>query len=125
MKLRILSLLALLGVFAFVAAAADVSGTYKAEMPGRDGNTQTITINLKADGGSLTGSITTPRGENPISEGKVDGNNISFVQKMTRGDNSFVIKYKGTVDGSNIKFTRSMTTQDGQERKAEFTAKKQ
>jgi hypothetical protein len=94
-------------------------------MPGRDGNTQTITINLKADGGSLTGSITTPRGDNPISDGKVDGNNVSFSQKMSRNGNEMVIKYKGTCEGNSIKFTRSMTTPDGQERKTEFTAKKQ
>ena len=125
MKIRILSLLALLGVFSFVAAAADVSGAYKAEMPGRDGNTQTITINLKADGSNLTGSITTPRGDNPISDGKVDGDNVSFSQKMSRNGNDMVIKYKGKVDGNTIKFTRSMATPDGQERKTEFTAKKQ
>jgi hypothetical protein len=125
MKIKILSLFALLGVFCFVAAAADPSGTYKAEMQGRNGNTQTITINLKADGGNLTGSITTPRGDNPISDGKVDGNNVSFAQKMSFNGNDMVIKYKGTIDGDTIKFVRSMTTQDGQERKAEFTAKKQ
>jgi hypothetical protein len=125
MKIKIFSLLALLGVFSFVAAAADPSGTYKAEMQGRNGNTQTITINLKADGGNLTGSITTPRGDNPISDGKVDGNNVSFVQKMSFNGNDMVIKYKGTIDGDSIKFERSMTTQDGQERKTQFTAKKQ
>jgi hypothetical protein len=125
MKIKILSLLALLGVFSLVAAAADPSGTYKAEMQGRNGNTQTITINLKADGSNLTGSITTPRGDNPISDGKVDGNTVTFAQKMSFNGNDMVIKYKGTIDGDTIKFERSMTTPDGQERKTQFTAKKQ
>ena len=125
MKFRFLSLLALLGVFSFVAAAADVTGAYKAEMPGRDGNTQTITINLKADGSSLTGNITNARGDAPISDGKVDGDKVMFSQKMSRGGNEMVIKYTGKVEGDSIKFTRSMTTPDGQERKTEFTAKKQ
>ena len=125
MKLRILSLIALLGVFSFVAAAADPSGPYKAEMQGRNGNTQSITINLKADGSNLTGSITTPRGDNPISDGKVDGDNVSFSQKMSLNGNDMVIKYKGKIEGDTIKFTRTMTTQDGQERKTEFAAKKQ
>jgi hypothetical protein len=125
MKFRFLSLLALLGVFSLVAAAADVSGTYKAEMQGRGGNAQTVTINLKADGNNLTGSITTPRGEYPISDGKVSGDNVSFNQKMSFNGNDFVIKYKGKVEGDSIKFTRTMTTQDGQERSTDFTAKKQ
>ncbi len=125
MKVRLFSLLALLGVFTFVAAAADLSGTYKAEVAGRNGNTQTMTMNLKADGGSLTGSITTPRGDNPISDGKVHGGKVSFSQKMSFNGNDMVIKYMGKVDGDSIKFTRVMTGQDGQERKTEFTAKKQ
>lgn len=125
MKIKILSLLALFGVFSFVALAADPSGTYKAEVQGRNGNTQTMTMNLKADGGNLTGSITTPRGEMPISDGKVDGDNVSFVQKANFNGNEFVIKYKGKMEGDSIKFERSITTPDGQERKTEFTAKKQ
>lgn len=124
MKFRFLSLLALLGVFVFTAAAADVTGKYAAEMQGRNG-TQSITLNLKADGSALTGSITTPRGDNPISDGKVDGDNVSFSQKMNFNGNEMVIKYTGKVEGDSIKFTRTMTTPDGNERKTEFTAKKQ
>ena len=125
MKLRIFSLIALLGVFSFVAAAADPTGTYKAEMAGRNGNTQTITITLKADGGTLTGNIANARGEMPISDGKVDGDNISFNQKMKMQDNEITMKWKGKIEGDTLKLTRSMTTPDGQERKSEVTAKKQ
>jgi hypothetical protein len=125
MKFRLFSLLALLGVFSLVAAAADVSGTYKADVPGRQGNTQPVTITLKADGSNLTGNVANARGESPISDGKIDGSNISFSQKMSFGGNDMVVKYKGTVDGDSIKFTRTMTGQDGTERKVEFTAKKQ
>ena len=123
MKFRFLSLLALLGVFSFVAAAADISGTYKGEVTTQKGS-QNLTINLKADGPSLTGNVTTPRGETPIQDGKVDGNNISFniVRKMQ--DNEITMKYKGVVDGDTIKFTQTVNF-NGNERKTEFTAKKQ
>lgn len=124
MKLRILSLIALLGVFSFVAAAADPSGTYKAEMRGQKG-TQQVTITLKADGTNLTGNIANARGEMPISDGKVDGDNISFTQKMNFNGNEMVVKWKGKVEGDSLKLTRTMTTPDGQERTAEVTAKKQ
>jgi len=124
MKFRFLSLLALLGVFSFVAAAADISGKYTAEVAGRNGNTQTMTLNLKADGANLTGNITNARGETPISDGKVDGDNVSFnvVRKMQ--DNEVTIKYKGKVEGDSIKFTQTMNF-NGNERTTEFTAKKQ
>jgi hypothetical protein len=123
MKIKVLTLLALLGIFAFVAAAADVSGTYKAEVTTQRG-TQNLTITLKADGSSLTGNITTPRGDTPIQDGKVDGNNVSFkiVRKMQ--DNEITVNYKGVVDGDTIKFTQTSNF-NGNERKTDFVAKKQ
>ena len=124
MKFRFFSLLALLGVFSLVAAAADVSGTYKAEVPGRNGNTQPLTITLKADGSALTGNLANARGETPITNGKVDGDKVSFdvVRKMQ--DNEITIKYKGKVDGDSIKFTQTANF-NGNERSTDFVAKKQ
>lgn len=125
MKIRILSLLALVGIFTLVAAAADPSGTYKAEVQGRNGS-QTLTITLKADGANLSGTVANARGEMPISDGKVDGDTVTFTQKMKMQDREMVMKWTGKVEGDSIKFVRSVTTPDGQERKMpEFTAKKQ
>jgi hypothetical protein len=124
MKCRFLSLLALLGVFAFVAAAADITGKWTAEIPGRNGNTQNVTFNLKADGSALTGNMATPRGESQISEGKIDGDNVSFNTVMRMQDNEVTMKYKGKVEGDTIKFTRTVNF-NGNERTTEFTAKKQ
>lgn len=109
---------------AFTASAADVTGKWTAQVPGRQGNTQEMTINLKADGSTLTGSITTPRGDMDIKDGKVDGNNISFSQTFERGGNSMTILYKGKVssDGDSIEFTREM--QGGQGQSRTFTAKR-
>jgi hypothetical protein len=123
MKFRFFSLLALMGVFAFVAAAADISGKWTAEVQGRNG-AQTVTFNLKADGASLTGNMSTPRGEVALTDGKIDGNNVSFnvVRKMQ--DNEITMKYKGVVDGDSIKFTQTVNF-NGNERKSEFVAKKQ
>ncbi len=123
MKFRFLSLLALMGVFVFVAAAADVSGKWTAEVPGRNGN-QTVTFNFKADGGALTGTMANPRGEAAITDGKIDGNNVSFSVVRKMQDNEITIKYKGVLDGDSIKFTQT-TNFNGNERKAEFVAKKQ
>lgn len=117
-------MLALMGVFAFVAAAADVTGKWTAEIPGRNGNTQNVTFNLKADGSNLTGNMSTQRGELPISDGKVDGDSISFNTVMKMQDNEITMKYKGKVSGDTIKFTRTVNF-NGNERTSDFTAKKQ
>src|SRR6476646_5486463 len=79
------------------AFAADVDGKWTASMPGRQGNTQEVTFNFKADGSKLTGTMATPRGETEIKDGKVDGDNISFTRTFDRGGESMTIVYKGKV----------------------------
>jgi hypothetical protein len=101
------------------AFAASVDGKWTAQVPGRQGNTQEMTFNLKADGSTLTGTITSPRGEAKIDDGKVDGDNISFSQTFERGGNSMKIMYKGKVSGDTIEFTRGAG-----DREAKFTAKR-
>ena len=54
------------------------------------------------------GTITTPRGDTDITDGKVDGDNISFTQKLSFNGNDITINYSGKVDGDSIKFTRQM-----------------
>jgi hypothetical protein len=112
----------LLGLLALTAFAADVNGKWVAQMTGRNGQTREITFNFKADGNTLTGTITTPRGDMDISDGKVDGDQISFTQTLEFGGNEIKLLYKGTVSGDEIKFTRSR--EGGEGRTQEFTAKR-
>src|SRR5450759_201727 len=70
--------LALMAVCAIVALAADASGTWKASVETPNG-TMENTFTFKVEGDKLTGTITMGQmGEAPISEGKVDGDNVSF-----------------------------------------------
>ncbi|MFN7995782.1 MAG: hypothetical protein U0Q18_19380 [Bryobacteraceae bacterium] len=112
----------LFGLLAVASFAADVNGKWLAQMQGRNGQTREVTFNLKADGNALTGSVTTPRGDVPISDGKVDGDQISFSQTMQFGGNEVKLLYKGIVSGDEIKFTRSR--EGGEGRTQEFTAKR-
>ena len=117
--MRTLLLTALLGIFALVASAADVTGKWMAQVPGRNGN-QDVTFNLKQSGNDLTGTVSTGRGEQPISDGKVNGDSLSFKVTFEARGNQITQNYTGTVAGSEIKFTR-----DGGRGPIEFTAKKQ
>ena len=121
MKTRILSVLALLSVSVFTLAAADATGKWTAETPGRDGAMQTSTFDLKADGSTVTGMMSSPRGDSAITDGKIDGNNISFIVVMKMGDNERKLMFKGVMSGDTIKFTRTM---EGMDRTQEFTAKR-
>jgi hypothetical protein len=122
MKTTFVAVFALLGAFVFTAAAADVTGKYSAEVPGRQGATQTTTFNLKADGSTLSGTVTNPRGDMPIADGKVDGDTISFTTTMKMGDNEMKLTYTGKVKGDSIEFSR---TREGADQSQKFTAKKQ
>src|SRR5438270_1275066 len=100
---------ALVGIFAIAAFAADVTGKWTAEVPGRGGNMQTNTIVLKQDGAKLTGTLDGGRGGPvEITDGKVDGDTVSFVVVRNFNGNEIKQTFKGKISGSEIKFTRTM-----------------
>jgi hypothetical protein len=91
-------LLVLLALFAMSASAADVTGTWKGSLESPQGSMD-VTFTFKAAGTTLTGSVSNPMGPdaNPISEGKIDGDNISFVVAVDFGGQGMKINYKGKV----------------------------
>ena len=109
MKLRLALVSGLLAVVAF---AADVTGKWTFETQGRNGP-QTTTLNLKADGGNLTGTISGRGGDTEISDGKVDGANISFSVTREMQGNKFTIKYSGTLSGDELKLKFERPGQNG------------
>ena len=119
MKLRLVLLSSLLAVAAF---AADVTGKWAADVPGRGGNTQKVTMDLKADGDKLTGSISNPQGETAISDGKVSGDTVTFTVTREMQGNTMKMNYTGKVSGDEIKF--SVVREGGQGQAREFTAKR-
>jgi hypothetical protein len=106
---NLLLLLAFLGVTSSLALAADVDGKWIAEVPGRGGNTQIQTLTLKASGGKLTGSLESARGGvSDISDGAIDGNDVSFKVVREFNGNQFTQQYKGSLSsGGDLTLTVS------------------
>ncbi len=125
MMRRFLLAVTVLALGSVAALAADFNGKWSATVDGMRGP-QNVTFNFKVDGAALTGAVTTPRGDTDISNGKIDGDTISFDTVINFNGNSFTISYKGTIDGDTIKFRRSFPAgPDGQPRPPqEFTAKR-
>jgi hypothetical protein len=110
-----------LGLLLGLAMAADISGKWTGDMPGRGGDTAPTTFTFKVDGEKLTGSIVGAQGEMPIQEGKVAGNQISFSTTFDAGGNTIKILYKGTMSGDQMKMTRE---REGAGQPREFTIKR-
>lgn len=115
---RVLTILCLASIFAF---GADVTGKWVASVEGRNGQTREVTYNLKSEGSALTGTVTGMRGDMEISDGKIEGDKISFKTKAEFNGNTFVMTYQGVVSGDELKLTQ---TREGSDRSREITAKR-
>ena len=127
MNRKLLFVTTILLAVAFAAVAADVTGKWVADVQGRNGNTTQMTFNLKADGGTLTGSVTGGMGgrrggggggggapaATEISNGKVDGDKVSFEVKRSYNGNDFVTKYEGTLSGDTLNLKETRNGQNG------------
>ncbi len=104
MSMRSILMAALLGALMTISAlAADVTGKWSGEQQGRNGP-RTVTFDLKQDGSKITGTTTGFRGQaQEITDGKVEGDNVSWVIKMEFNGNEMKMNYAGTVSGNEMK----------------------
>jgi hypothetical protein len=115
------------------AWAADILGNWIAHWLPWQGTVETLAwvpilvnetvFSFKVDGTKLTGKVTNSQGETAISEGKIDGDEISFVVIRSLGGNEMKLVYKGKVDLNEIKFT--CEAQSGMGQLQEFVAKRE
>jgi hypothetical protein len=89
------------------ALAADFNGKWTADFQTQIGE-QKYTYEFHVDGAKLTGKATNGMGTTDIAEGKIDGDNITFVENLNYQGNEIKITYTGKIDGDQIKFTRQV-----------------
>jgi len=125
-----------LGTIVFLAVActlmaADITGKWVAQVEGRNGATQ-VTFDLKASGSALTGTVTGGMGGGrrgggggggaaaapapiEISDGKIDGEKVTFSVKMDRGGRTMVTTYTGTFSGDDLKLKQTRQGRNGEQ----------
>lgn len=97
----------LLVLSAVPTLAADASGAWTASWNTPMG-VQNYTYTLKVEGAKLTGTAKSDNGETPLTDGKVEGDKITFVESLSFGGGAISINYTGIVNGDEIKFTRAI-----------------
>jgi hypothetical protein len=98
----------LIGCTASLVWAADVTGKWAATSD----NGPSWTFTLKSDGGKVTGTMVGTDGKDrPISEGKLDGNALSFSVDSEYQGNPITLIFKGKVSGDEMQMR--VDTKDG------------
>jgi hypothetical protein len=115
MKNKILLIaIILLPALLMPAWAADIFGTWIANLHGSRGTVETIFSNgvgetifsFETAGTRLTGAVSEPQGRYAISDGKIHGDKISFVVIHNSAGKELKVVYKGKVSLNEIEFTR-------------------
>jgi hypothetical protein len=99
-------LLVLFALFAAAAFAADITGNWKATAEGPNGSMERTFV-FKQDGTKLTGETTSSMlGKSTITDGKVEGDTVTFTITGRFGDQEMKLNYKGKINSATeIKFT--------------------
>ena len=114
-----------------VMRAADITGKWTAQVAGRNGANQEMTFQLKADGNTLTGTVTggggggrrggggggggraAAAGPRQITDGKIDGDKFSFTVKTEANGQTRTTTYTGTIDGDTLKLKQNREGRNG------------
>lgn len=111
MRIHIPFTLLSLALASLSAFAADVTGTWKAEFQTQRG-LQNYTFNLKQEGAKVTGKASVDRDgekrEVEFTDGKIEGDTVTFVELLKVQDREINITFTGKVADGEIKFTRKV-----------------
>lgn len=89
------------------AYAADATGKWTATFNTQVGE-QKYTWEFTAAGSKLTGKYTSTNGSGEIAEGKIDGDQLSWVENLNYQDMPLRIEYKATLSGDELKISRKV-----------------
>lgn len=101
----------LFAFFAVVAFAADISGNWKGTADFGNGPIER-SFSFKVDGKKLTGETSSEMmGKSVITDGVIDGDNVSFSITGNLQGNELKIHYKGTVHNNEIRLNSEVNGQ--------------
>ena len=115
----------ILSLSALAVSAQGAAGKWNASVETQQG-AMTMDFEFAVDGSNLTGSMSNSMmGTTAITEGKIDGNNLSFIVAMQGPNGAMTMNYKGVVNGDELTLTRTLENPpEGIPPERTFTAKR-
>ena len=89
--------------------AADLTGIWTGQAPGRRGDKEDVSFQFKVNGSTLTGKMFGDEFDLPLEDGSVTGSQVKFTITTTNYYSGSKMKfvYTGTIKGEQIELTRS------------------
>lgn len=81
------------------ASQAGAEGVWRAHYTTTEGRSHEFTLTLKASDSALSGTISSPRGSVAITEGTVNGRDVSFIVRRRANYDEIEVTFKGSFDG--------------------------
>ncbi|HEX5432145.1 MAG TPA: hypothetical protein VFW83_09275 [Bryobacteraceae bacterium] len=89
------------------SAPVDASGRWSGEFYTQIGPQQ-YSFQLRSSGRRLTGTITSPRGTTELTDGKISGDRIAFVEMTNDNEGRELrVDYRGQIHGIEMKLKRT------------------
>jgi hypothetical protein len=104
--------IALLLFFNLAANAADGGGTWDLGYTTPNGMKLQSKLQLKVEGDTPTGSLSSDRGTAKIDSGKVSGNEIAFDLIRKGNNDESTVHFNDRIEGNTMKLTMQYGTRD-------------
>src|SRR3954468_13912372 len=96
-----------------LASAADLTGIWTGQIPGRNGGADDVAFQFKLDGQTLTGKLLGDEFDIAIADGSLKGDDVRFTLTTTNyySGGKTVFLYTGTVKGAELELVRERVPQ--------------
>jgi hypothetical protein len=109
MTAPVLLVVALLGAAASQPAA---EGVWRARYTTTEGRSHEFTLTIKTSGGVFSGTISSPRGSVPITEGTLNGRDVAFTVTRRADYDQIDVTFKGSIDGDVMRLTMQVGSRE-------------
>jgi hypothetical protein len=101
--------LAAFAIASMTLFAADLTGIWAGQAPGRRGDKEDVAFEFKVSGTTITGKMFGDEFDLPIEEASVSGDQVKFLVTTTNYYNRSQVKllFTGTIKGDEIELTRA------------------